>query len=45
MTSSQQDTCLYKVTIKANILSASSQVRFPCFFTVTWKTNDLKICL
>lgn len=38
----QVDTTTHIIEMAANICTANSAVRFPCFFYVTWKTNDQK---
>lgn len=34
-----------KITITAHIISASTSIKFPCFFTLLWKTPDNSIMM
>lgn len=38
----QVDTTTHIIEIAANICTANSSVRFPCYFSVNWRTNDKK---
>jgi hypothetical protein len=45
MSSSITDKTVYSVSIEAKIQSATSAVRFPCLFSVQWRTNNHKVSL
>lgn len=43
MNLAHSDKSVYQVAVELNILSATTTVRFPCLFSVQWKTNNQKV--
>ena len=45
MASYLNDKTVYSVSIQAMIASATTTVRFPCLFSVQWRTNNHKVSI
>ena len=43
MSSGHSDKIVYSVAVQLRVLSATTTVRFPCLFSVQWRTNNQKI--
>jgi hypothetical protein len=43
MNSGQSDKSAFSVAIQLSMRSASTAVRFPCLFSVQWRTNNQKV--
>ena len=43
MSLSHSDKIVYLVAVQLKVLSATTTVRFPCLFSVQWRTNNQKV--
>ena len=43
MSFGQSDKSAYSISIQLSVLSATTAVRFPCLFSVQWRTNNQKV--